>query len=158
MSLRVNLHELRRTGSLHLCGELPTAGLEIDGLDELVHPAPAVSYDLDVQPMEQAVLAQGRVSLRLRCECARCLRSFDSLLELPHWAAHLPLEGEEKVAVVDDSVDLTPHLREDILLHFPQHPLCETGCRGWTSPPAAGQIGSDAVSPWAELDKLKLKD
>ena len=43
---------------------------------------------------------------------------------------HLPLEGEEAVSVVNDCVDLTPYVREDILLEFPQHPLCEPECRG----------------------------
>ncbi len=163
MPLRANLRELERK-PVHLHGELPTADLDIEGADELVHPAPMVKHDIEVQLMDEGVLAQGHVSLLLHCECARCLKPFDFLLDLPHWAAHLPLEGEEMVAVVDDSVDLTPLIREDILLQFPQHPLCEPECRGLSGPPAGSQTGtnatgrSDAASPWAELDKLKLKN
>jgi len=37
----------------------------------------------------------------------------------------LPLEGEEKTPVDNDCVDLTPFAREDMLLEFPQHPVCE---------------------------------
>jgi uncharacterized metal-binding protein YceD (DUF177 family) len=43
---------------------------------------------------------------------------------------HLPLEGEDKVPVDNDCVDLTPFVREDILLEFPQHPLCKPDCGG----------------------------
>jgi uncharacterized protein len=73
------------------------------------------------------------------------------------------LHGEERVAVVNDCVDLTPYVREDILLEFPQHPLCEPECRGLPKPEigqakkgsGAGPIGP--ASAWAELDKLNLK-
>ena len=44
------------------------------------------------------------------------------------WTLHLPLEGEDKVTVENDCVDLTPFVREDILLEFPQHPLCKPDC------------------------------
>ena len=45
-------------------------------------------------------------------------------------AAICRCEGEDRVAVDNDCVDLTPYLREDILLEFPQHPLCKPECRG----------------------------
>ncbi len=73
---------------------------------------------------------RGQLQLTLECECVRCLRPFQNHLVLKRWACHLPLLGEEKVLVVDDCVDLTPWLREDILLAYPQHPLCEPKCSG----------------------------
>ena len=73
----------------------------------------------------------------------------------------MPLSGEDKVEVVNDSVDLTPHIREDILLAFPQHPLCKAGCKGL---PGAGSVqgkkgrkkADEPSSAWSELDKLKF--
>ena len=80
---------------------------------------------------------------------------------MEEWACHLALEGEEKVAVINDCVDLTPYIREDILLAFPQQPLCETECKGLPilqrnqNKSDVGQE-SGAASTWAELNKLKF--
>ena len=73
------------------------------------------------------------------------------------------LEGEDKVSLVNDCVDLTPHIREDMVLAFPQHPLCKPDCSGLAkaqkkpekSPGMAGKPES-ASSAWSALDKLKL--
>ena len=80
-------------------------------------------------------------------------------LKLAGWAVHLPLEGEDKVSVENDCVDLTPFVREDILLDFPQHPLCKPDCAGLKKkPPAKAEAAEKPASDvWAELDKLKLK-
>jgi uncharacterized metal-binding protein YceD (DUF177 family) len=75
----------------------------------------------------------------------------------------LPLQGEDRVAVVNDCVDLTPYLREDILLEFPRHPLCNAECRGLPrtsvgksrNTSGAGKTEVDS-SAWTELNKLKL--
>jgi uncharacterized protein len=106
---------------------------------------------------------QGSMQIILQCACVRCLKRHEQKVELAHWACQLSPEGEEKMVVVNDCVDLTPYLREDILLAFPQHPLCEPGCRGLlqanvNSPePAPGPKSSEApASPWDILDKLKL--
>jgi len=107
-------------------------------------------------------LVQGSLTLPLQCECVRCLKTFEYVLELPEWTVLLPLQGEEKVPVDNDCVDLTPYVREDILLEFPQHPLCETDCRGL--PVKEGKAkkatkpgdSNQEPSAWSELDKLKL--
>jgi len=101
--------------------------------------------------------------LPIQCECVRCLKTFEYVLELPDWTVLLPLEGEEKTPVDNDCVDLTPYVREDILLEFPQHPLCETECRGLPvkqgKAKKATKTGDSNQEPsaWSELDKLKLK-
>ncbi len=73
---------------------------------------------------------------------------------------HLPLEGEDKVAIDNDCVDLTPFVREDMLLEFPQHPLCKPDCAGLKKKTKVRSAdGNEAVakpSVWTELDKLKL--
>jgi len=62
---------------------------------------------------------------------------------------------------VGDCVDLTPFLREDILLTLPQHPLCKPDCRGLSQFAAGGASGPTSqtnagASAWAALNKLKL--
>jgi uncharacterized protein len=161
MPLLFNLRHLEDK-NLRLTGELPVADLDVEGLDELVHVPKPLYYDLEVQKLDNAVLVQGTLSLALECECVRCLKPFQHPLVLEHWACHLPLEGEDRVETVSDFVDLTPYIREDIVLAFPQHPLCKPDCSGLAStqkqtersPVAAeSEAASDA---WAELDKLKL--
>jgi uncharacterized protein len=161
MPLVVNLRHLE-VHNVHLQGELPVEELDLDIRDELVQARQPLRYDFEAQKMEQSILAQGSLELTLDCQCARCLKSFKYPVKLDHWACHLQLQGEESVPVANDCVDLTPFVREDILLEFPQHPLCDAECRGL--PNAVGKAKkplnasqTEAGSPaWSELNKLKL--
>ncbi len=161
MPILVNLRHLEKN-SLLLRGEIPPSEMELAALDDLVHPTSPVFYTIEVQQLEQNLLAQGEIRLELECECARCLKKYPRTLRLSGWACHLPLEGEDKAEVVNDCVDLTPCLREDILLAFPQHPLCEAECRGLSKTAAGraeenGQPGfGDSSSEWSALDQLKF--
>jgi uncharacterized protein len=162
MGLQVNLRRLEN-GAVRLHGQVPVSELDLDGIDEVVRARQPLTYDLEVQKIESGVLAQGRLELTLDCECVRCLKPFQQRLELRNWACHLALEGEDKVEITGDCVDLTPHVREDMLLEFPQHPLCKPECGGLPQSKArkkkstggAGQT-KEIVSAWAELNKLKL--
>ena len=159
MSLKINLRHLTDHG-LHLKGELPVAELDLGVVDELICAEKPLRYDLSVELLHDAVLATGSLALPLDCECGRCLKKFKTVLKLAGWAAHLPLEGEDKVSVDNDCVDLTPFVREDILLNFPQHPLCKTDCAGLKPKGKASKaeaVEKPAVAVWFELDKLKLK-
>jgi uncharacterized protein len=162
MPLLVNLRHLQ-AHEIKLEGELPVAELELGLKDDMCRADQPLRYDLEIQQVEDEILAQGELSLTLKCECVRCLKTFEYTLDLPKWTALLPLEGEEKVPVDNDCVDLTPYLREDILLEFPQHPLCETDCRGLPAKEtgkakkaAKPDVSSQEPSAWADLDKLKF--
>ncbi len=161
MALLVNLRQLD-AHSARLQGKLPVAELDIDTRDEMIRVNQPLEHDLEVQKLEGGLLVQGRLHLRLECQCVRCLKPFAYHLRLDSWTCHLPLHGEEAAAVNNDCVDLTPYVREDILLEFPQHPLCDPECRGlpkaWMGqPPQANTDPSDAkASAWAELNKLKF--
>src|SRR4051812_35379629 len=123
MPVTFNIRHLEET-SVSLEGELPFAELDLANVDELIHLSQPLSYHLTVEKFERGILVQGRLRLPLKCECARCLTAFPHLLILDPWACHLDLEGEEKIIINNDLVDLTPSIREDILLAFPQQPLC----------------------------------
>ena len=129
MPLIVNLRHLE-VQDLHLQGEIPLADLDIENRDEIVQVREPLAYDLEVQAMDEALLLTGRLRLPLACECARCLKPVALNLDLAGWTCHIPLEGEESAPVVNECVDLTPYLREDILLELPQHPLCSADCPG----------------------------
>jgi uncharacterized protein len=162
MSLLVNLRHLEEH-SLHLEGRIEVSELDIDIHDDVIQIAKPLDYDLKVQRLEGGLLVQGSLSLNLQCQCVRCLKRFKYRLELDPWTTHLPLQGEDAVPVVNDCVDLTPSMREDILLEFPQHPLCDRDCRGLPtassgkSKTSSNIAGLEDGSPaWNELNKLKF--
>ena len=129
MPLALNLRHLE-AHDLHLKGSLSVAELDIDPHDEVIQVRHPLEHELEVQKLEDSLLVQGRLHLVLDCECVRCLKPFQYQLELDNWTCHLPLEGEDAVDVVNDCIDLTPYVREDILLEFPRHPLCNPECSG----------------------------
>jgi uncharacterized metal-binding protein YceD (DUF177 family) len=164
MGIKVNLRHLEDK-DLAIKGQVTVAELDIDSRDELIRAEDPLDYDLNVQHLESGLLVQGKLQLPLKCLCSRCLKPFQYLLRIDTYSAHLPLEAqedEEAVKVVNDCVDLTEQVREDILLEFPQHPLCDQECKGL--PSAAVRSPEDKSSEqtkhessaWAELNKLKF--
>jgi uncharacterized protein len=162
MALTVNLHHLA-THEVHLEGELSIAELDIETKDAVIQLEQPLRYDLEIEKLDSALLVQGELQIPLECKCVRCLKPFKYLLELNDWTCHVPLKGEEAAPIASDCVDLTPYVREDILLSFPQHPLCDPQCKGLLNAQLGkGKKGQAAApteaesSAWAELNKLKF--
>jgi uncharacterized protein len=161
MALIINLRHLDGQ-DLHLEGEIPAEELDLGEIDELMRPASGLKYDIEVERHERGLLLQGRLSLSLECECARCLGPFRHELTLPDWCTLLAWEGEEAVRVRNDCVDLTPYLREDMVLALPQRPLCKAECGGLQvqsadDPGLTRETRAEEASPaWAMLNNLKL--
>ena len=156
----VNVRHLE-VNPLELKDQLTLEELDIDPLDELIHLSQPLAYEIVVEKVEHGLLAQGRLELVLDCDCSRCLKTYPHPVVIEDWACHLLFEGEESVPVINDLVDLTPYLREDIVLAFPQRPLCEPECKGLSRPDQdisaeSSQEAGIASPAWAELDKLKL--
>ena len=160
MPIIINLRHLE-DDSLELSGELPVGELDLDLRDDMIRASQPLQYDLEVELLDDGLLVQGSLQIVLNCQCVRCLKEFKYELVLDSWTVHLPLEGEEAVSVKGDCVDLTSWVREDILLGFPQHPLCKMDCSGLPQAKvgkARKTAGKDESKPsaWAELNKLKL--
>jgi uncharacterized protein len=164
MPVWVNIVQLERQ-PIQLTGEVPAEELGLEALDDLMRAAGPLRYDIDAELQPRGLLVRGGLEMVMACECARCLRPFDRVIRLPEWSCLLPLEGEDRVPVLQDCVDLTPQMREDIVLSLPQRPLCEPQCRGLSGNekgPNSDVRSSDAasacdlVSPWSELDRLKI--
>jgi uncharacterized protein len=161
--LNVGLRQLE-TGTALVTGEVSAADLDLEVEDELVHLKHPIQVDLEVQRLEESLLARGSVLVVLSCECARCLKPFEIPLELDPYDLFVPMDGEDAVTPDNDSVDLTPFLREDILLRFPQHPLCEPNCGGLARmrPDSANKSETTSKATdkpslaWSELNKLKF--
>ena len=159
MPITVNLRHLENK-NVQLDGEISPEELGVDVPDEMIHPHEPLKYDLEIERSGNNLLVQGKLVFKLDCECVRCLRPFEFPIKLDPYSAFIPLEGEDKAPINNDLVDLTPYLREDILLAFPQHPLCEAECDRVPERTGTKQFGTSMrgeKSAWDELNKLKFK-
>src|ERR1051326_7078037 len=158
MPLLVNLRHLENRNVV-LQGELPVSELDLDTRDPMIVANLPLAHDLEVQLLDESLIVRGVLGITLDCQCVRCLKAFQHRVELADWTCHLALKGEEAVPVVSDCVDLTPHLREDIFLAFPAHPVCNPRCAGLTGAESGAKKKKNqgqtkpSSSAWSALDK-----
>lgn len=150
----VHVNQIPEEG-LHFEGEEAWSLFDIDQFE--IKGAGPVRYSLDVGLSGTGLFASGILEVDLQMICVRGLEVFTFPLRLDAFAAQVELEGVE-------SIDLTPLMREDILLALPPHPRCdwngESSCRGAGELKAhlnAGEQTKTAAEAWGELDKLKVK-
>jgi uncharacterized metal-binding protein YceD (DUF177 family) len=152
--MKIHLRQIHAEG-LHLEGEeeFPIPDL----VTEDVQSTGPLRYALDLGISEGALWATGSLAQRVELRCVRCLELFPFDIEAKAFSIHLDLTGPELI-------DLTPYLREDILLNLPPHPHCDR--EGGRVCPAQARSETDAATPeadgkrppdWSVLDKLKLK-
>ena len=156
--------------------QIPSEGLHLEGEEDhdildlppgdLVQPAGMVQYSLDVGMNADGVWATGEVGADLHVQCVRCLEPFIYPVHVDDVALQVERTGAE-------TVDLTPGLREDILLALPAYPHCD-----WSGervcprhfptaeevPATAETLGDDeegdgaaSASAWSALDDLDLR-
>ena len=152
--MKVHLRQIHADG-LHLEGE---EECQIPDLaTEDVRCTGPLQYALDLGISEGALWATGSLAQPVELRCVRCLEPFPFDIEAKAFSIHLDLTGPELV-------DLTPYLREDILLNLPAHPHCDR--EGGRVCPAAIPTAASTPPPegdgnrqpdWSVLDKLKLK-
>jgi uncharacterized protein len=144
-------------GGLRETGREDPAVLQLDAEKELRAEAP-VCYDLRLQRAGQEVVAAGHVRTTLRAACVRCGCWFDLELADRDFLCALPFASE------DAELDLTPEMRESILLLLPSHPVCRADCKGLC--PACGADRNRVAcgcgearmaAGWDALEKLKLE-
>jgi len=153
--MKVHLRQIPSEG-LHLEGE--ETGNILDLSDEqYVRPLGPLRYALDLGLSEGGLWVTGQLSLEVELQCVRCLEMFGYPLRVDDLALQVELAGAE-------TIDLTPQLREDILLALPAHPRCDWSgeriCpvrldaqeRGGPLEPSAEE---GPASAWQTLDQLK---
>lgn len=123
---------------------------------EEVTCAGPVEYALEVGITDNALWASGTLRQPVTQKCVACLEPFDHTIAVPGFALHTELGGPE-------TVDLTPFIREDILLNLPAYPHCDR--EGQRICPARAILDQPkepsaevekAVPDWSALDKLDL--
>jgi uncharacterized metal-binding protein YceD (DUF177 family) len=108
-------------------------------------------YDIDVGVADGGLWASGSLSQPVELHCVSCLRKFVHEIRVPNFAVHTELHGPEMI-------DLTPFIREDLLLNLPAHPHCDRDGDGVCDAKKVQTEQQDArrKSDWSVLDKLKL--
>lgn len=142
--MKIKLRLLPQEG-LHLEGEDPPSILDAPG-EEMFRFERPVRYALDL--METApnrFLARGRLSTVVRARCVRTLDWFDLTVEVEDFLGEAEAHGDE--------VDLTPLIREDILLALPNHPV-SPGAQPLAARPSDGAEAGGG--PWGKLDQLNI--
>ena len=102
------------------------------------------------------LLVMGSAKLNLNCVCDRCHQDFVQNLDAQEICHH--------IENCPDIIDLTEYIREDILLTFPQHYLCDNDCKGLCSGCGVNLNQEDCLcsdqetgSPFDDiLDKIKF--
>jgi uncharacterized metal-binding protein YceD (DUF177 family) len=146
--MKVHLKQIPTQG-LHLEGEeeCPIQELESEG----IRCAGRLHYDIDLGVAGGGLWANGSLSQPVELRCVSCLEKFLHEVQVPAFAVHTELQGPE-------TVDLTPFMREDILLNLPAHPHCDRdGARVCEAKQVAtADQDIKRKSDWSVLDKLKL--
>jgi uncharacterized metal-binding protein YceD (DUF177 family) len=147
--VKVHLKQIP-TGGLHLEGdeECPILELETEG----IHCVGPLHYSIDLGVTSGALWASGSLSQPVELRCVACLEKFVHEIQVPVFAMHTELHGPE-------TVELTPFMREDLLLNLPAHPHCDRDAGRVCKPKQIEAAAQDAgrKSDWSALDKLKLK-
>jgi DUF177 domain-containing protein len=148
--MKIHLKQIPAQG-LHLDGDedCPIHELEAEG----VRCAGPLHYNIDVGIAGGALWARGSLSQPVELRCVSCLENFVHDIQVPAFAVHTELHGPE-------TVDLTPFIREDLLLNLPAHPRCDRDgnrvCKA--KQPVTVEQDTRQQSDWSALDKLKIEN
>jgi len=151
--VKIHLRQIPQDTTIHREEDLDPAFLELDPSEAEATTPVHCAFDIGLSG--DGMFATGRISVGLRQTCVKCLRPFETTLVVPDFGTQIELDGRE-------SADLTPEIREDILLVLPSHPRCDadgsTKCPAtFRSAPAAPLTEEVEPSTWDALDQLKPK-
>ena len=143
-------------GGLAYTGQEPGSSLGLDA-DRLYRSIGPVEYRLFAERASGELVVHGDVHAALECTCSRCAEFFSTTIRDSSF-----LRAYE-ISDTADSVDMSPDLRDAVLLFLPAFPLCAPDCAGLC--PQCGlnlNRGSCTCSPpdgdlrWDSLDALRL--
>lgn len=120
--MRIELSTVSFDGTVFEGEEDPeTLGL---GPSDLCAPAGPIRYRLVARRVLPRLIVAGTVEAPLRAQCRRCGAFFSTTArDSAFLCEYLPSEGQR-------DVDVTPDIREALLLQIPPHPLCSVACAG----------------------------
>ena len=154
--MKVHLKQIPPEG-LHLEGEEDCLITDLES--EGIRCAGPMQYQIDLGMAEGSLWANGSLQQPVELTCVGCLEKFVHDIKAPAFAVHTELHGPE-------TIDLSPFMREDILLNLPAHPRCDAdGTRKCKVTAKLGEAGQEdrqgraakLEHDWGALDRLRLK-
>jgi uncharacterized protein len=135
-------------------------------------PTRPLQYDLEARPVGEGILVRGKLATGLEANCRRCLvpvpveieHAIDLLYEPISASEEVELGGEVyRLPERGDTLDLTPAVREQLVLRIPDFVLCGETCRG-LCPRCGAELNRTTCqcvpesddSPWDALKKIKF--
>jgi uncharacterized protein len=120
MSLLIEVKDIPQEG-IRLSGEISEqdVGLNYDGVEAGSH----LRYDLTAEVVGHELLVRGSLAITVRMACSRCLKKVEREIKVANFSYNIHL-SETTI------IDLTPNMREDIIIALPLKPLCSDACRG----------------------------
>lgn len=111
---------------------------------------------IDLTRARQGVYVHGRLETQTNLECVRCLENFDQELsvEFNDLFIYPPDQATDPLLIVHENgiLDLSPLLREYLLLDIPIQPLCRQECKG-LCPECGGNLNDSVCDhPRTDID------
>jgi uncharacterized metal-binding protein YceD (DUF177 family) len=148
--MNVHLKQIPAEG-IHLEGKEAADFLDLN--ESQIRSVGPVEFWLDIGVSGSGLFVTGILGMDVSLECVSCLQQFVYPIRVENFAAQIELTGPELV-------DLTPWVREDILLALPVHPHCDWDGKTKCAGPRLNNLhlGEDRKAPnaWDALDELNL--
>jgi len=137
-------------------GDEPREVLDLEP-GSFVCPDGPIHYDLRAQAVSGELIVEGRLECRVAMVCSRCGGGFKTDIRDSSFRV------VRDIANRFDPVDLTPDIRESIIVAFPNFPLCSAECKGLC--PRCGadrnrkkcRCKPEGPAEWGPFEGLRLK-
>lgn len=167
--LQFSLQSIPENG-LPLSAEVELGPIQPEGVEDL--PCQSVTFDATAEIMGNDIFVQGQVAGVFTHTCDRCLEEGDFPFNLDIAWLFEPLGSLQEAGVdmeendegthldtgvarciVDDAVDLRPHVWEEVALAMPTKFICDENCLG-----LCGQCGKNLNSGVCNCDPATEQD
>lgn len=142
-------------GPLSLEGVLDGDAIDLE--DQNVAVSGPIDYQLEVQLVDNELIVSGALTLSLELLCSKCGEKFSTTIADSSFLRTFPLHQEA------EAVDITPDIREALLLQIPNFPLCRPACKGLCPICKANLnetkctcVSQQPDDRWDSLDDLKI--
>jgi len=98
--------------------------LDLRPEDQIRSASQPIDYELFVEVLSADLIVRGVVSATVGLVCSRCAEIFSTFVSDSAFLRAYEIEPDQ------EAVDITPDLRDAILLHAPSFPLCSEDCAG----------------------------
>jgi uncharacterized protein len=163
MRLIVNTAELRHApgSTKQLTGSVSPDEVGLD--DPRLVPGRPVEVDVCLASVDDGVLITGTVAAAWQGSCRRCLDAAQGVeVATVDERYQYVVTDQDAFPITDERLDLTPLVRETVLLELPDAPLCRDECGGWCAScganltaGACGCTDEPRDARWGALDALR---